>query len=456
MSLAQDCSNLGLALQNEIPSICDDQVLTMQHDNLDRPFLYVANTSAGLSIYDITDIQSPLLVNTIPISELGSLNVMNLSQEGNYLYLALGNHFTNPQQGGMAIIDVTAPYFAYVTDYYIVPDSESGSGIVKVEDDYAYLCAMKSGLIIMDVTDKSDILFVSQFVPDINFPAPNPNPDFYNSRGLELRNCIAYLCHDAGGLRIINCEDKENPYQTGQYANPATFDPFNLPRAYNNIVLDDSLAYVSVDYCGIEVINISDTSEMILSGWWNPYNCPQNNWFTSPSHANELALDKECDRLFVSTGKSDMMVLDVSNPTDPDSCNYFGGVSNDIGTWGLSRYQNQIYLSYICTIIPFSSTWTGVKILSYNPCTSNISTNENLEKLIVYPNPASSEISIQGLSTKNNIEMEIENSIGQIVKAIQVSSNEDVHIDVSSLSPGLYFLRIPDNEMLTVSRFIVE
>ncbi len=97
-----------------------------------------------------------------------------------------------------------------------------------------------------------------------------------------------------------------------------------------------------------------------------------------------------------------------------------------------------------------------MKILSYNPCTSNISTNENLEKLIVYPNPASSEISIQGLSTKNNIEMEIENSIGQIVKAIQVSSNEDVHIDVSSLSPGLYFLRIPDNEMLTVSRFIVE
>ncbi len=58
---------------------------------------------------------------------------MNLSQYGNYLHLALGNSFTNPQKAGMAIVDVTNPEAPIVTDYYSVPGSGSGGGIVKVE-----------------------------------------------------------------------------------------------------------------------------------------------------------------------------------------------------------------------------------------------------------------------------------------------------------------------------------
>ena len=254
----------------------------------------------------------------------------------------------------MAIIDVTNPSSATVTDYYIIPNSSSGAGIVKVEGNYAYLGGMRSGLIILDVSDKTNIVYNSQYIPDVNYPVANPNVDLYNARGMEVKNSIVYLCYDAGGLRIINCENKFFPVETGQYANPSSFTPFNLPRAYNNIILDDTLVYISVDYCGLEVLDISDTTNINLVGWWNPYNCPNNNWFSSPSHTNELAYDKACKRLFVSTGKSDMMVLDVSDPMQPDSCNYYGGVSNNIGTWGVSLHQDKIFLSYICSIIPFA------------------------------------------------------------------------------------------------------
>src|SRR6185369_3643719 len=150
---------------------------------------------------------------------------------------------------------------------------------------------------------------------------------------------------------------------------PVMYSPNDHPKAYNNIVLDDTLAYIAVDYAGMEVVDLSDTSNITLTGWWNPYNAPANNWFTSPVHANEIQLEKNCKRVFMSTGKSDMMVVDVSNPALPDSCNFYGGVSNNIGTWGIGLWQNQVYLSYICAAIPFSSNLTQVTLLTFNSCT---------------------------------------------------------------------------------------
>lgn len=140
------------------------------------------------------------------------------------------------------------------------------------------------------------------------------------------------------------------------------------PRAYNNIVLDGSYVYAAVDYCGMEVLNVSDTSNIKLSSWWNPWTCQTNplNWFSSNGHANEIAFDAAKKLIFISSGKSDMQVVDVSNPLNPVFKYEYGGVNNNIGTWGVSIYNNQVYLTYICSLIPFSSSWTGVKILQYN------------------------------------------------------------------------------------------
>ena len=365
---AQDCDQLEIKHLSDINSACGNITMTMLHDQNDRDILYVANKSLGLTIYDISNPEEPFGLDTLFTKDLENLDVMNLCQQDNFLYLALGNHFTNPQEGGMAIIDVTNPANAVFKDTYKIPNSGSGAGIVKVVDDLAYLGGMKSGLVILDVSDRSSIKEVSIFVPTLDYPVKNPNADLYNARGMEVRDQIVYLCYDAGGLRIIDCSDPSNPVETGRYANPTSFQPINRPRAYNNIVLEDSLAFISVDYCGLEVLNISDTGHIKLHGWWNPYGCPENNWFSSPSHTNELSYDKECKKLFVSTGKSDLVILDMQDPSKPDSCNAYGGVGNNIGTWGVSTYGDHIYLSYICAIIPFPSNWSGVKILDRTRC----------------------------------------------------------------------------------------
>ncbi len=355
-SSAQPCSNMNIQFRADIPSTCNKMTMTMIHDANDSPYLYVANKEAGLRIYRITDLSNPVLVAGVNSDMLDSLDVMNLHQSGNYLYLALGNTFTNPQQAGMAVVDVANPSAPSVKDVYTLAGSNSGAGIVKTEGNYAYLGAMKSGLLIFDISNPNSITYVSSFVPSIAFPpVVNPNPDLYNARGMEVKNSIVYLCYDAGGVRIINCSNKTSPRETGRWCNPVMYQPFNRPKAYNNLILDDSLLYVAADYCGLEVLNISDTSNIKLQGWWNPYNCPNNNWFSSPVHSNEIHYDKDCRLIFLSTGKSDMLVLDISNPSLPDSCNFFGGSSNSIGTWGAGLYRNQIYLSIsapFCLFLP--------------------------------------------------------------------------------------------------------
>lgn len=356
-------STFEITSKYELAPTCSEIFLTSKHDNQGKPYLYVAAKEGGLKIYEIG--ATPVLVKSISISNFASLHVMNLSQQGDYLYLALGNHLgLNIQSPGFAIIDVSNPSSATVKSYWRNVALSGGTGIIETEGNYAYLGAMKNGLLIFDVTDKSAPILKSAFIPSIVFPDTNPDPNKYNARGMAVKNDLVYMCYDAGGLRIINAMDKLNPRETGRFSNPGLN---GKPRAYNNIVLDGTIVYAAVDFCGMEVINVSDTSSIRLMSWWNPWNCQVNpfNWFTSNGHANEIVWHATRKMAFISSGKSDLQVMDVSNPASPGFKYEYGGINNNIGTWGVSIYKNNIYLSYICSTIPFSSNWTGIKILQY-------------------------------------------------------------------------------------------
>ena len=434
---SQGCSNANITLQSDIPSTCNALTMTMKQDILGRPYLYVANKEAGLKIYDITNLNAPVLVKTIPIDSLDMLHVMNLSQDSNYLYLALGNSFNNNQNPGMAIIDVSNPETAFKTDVWNFTGNFGGSGIVKVENNYAYLGAMYRGLVILDITNKYNITFVSQFIPDRNYPTLNPDTSKYNARGMQVKNDIVYLCYDAGGFRIINTTNKLNPEETGRYCNPALN---GLPRAYNNLILDDTLVFIAVDYCGMEILNITDTSNVSLLSWWNPWDCQSNslNWFHSPGYANEIEFNKNCSTIFLSTGNSQMRIVDVSNPLIPDSCNYYGTVGDSIAAWGLGLHNDNIFLAYICSVIPFSSNYTGVKILTYSPCTTGKMEIKHEDNISVYPNPSSSTITISNLRFAI-YDLRITDVFGRIVYYQPIRNQQPSIINLPDLSNGIYY-----------------
>ena len=438
---AQSCENTNIQFVADISSVCSSMTMTMLHDQLGRPYLYIANKEGGLKIMDISDVQQPAQVTNVPLSELGNLDVMNLTQSGNYLYLALGNFFSNNQLSGMAVVDVSDPKMPAVTDVWDSEDLFGGAAIVEIEGDYAYLGAMENGLFVLDVSDKSNVVFLSQFVPDITFPDPNPDPNKYNARGMAVKNDLVYLCYDAGGLRIIDVSDKSMPVEVGHYSNP---ELNGLPRAYNNIALEGDLVYVAVDYCGLEILNISDPSQITMISWWNPWGCQGNplNWFSSPGHANEIVFNPDCGTVFLSTGKSDLYMVDVSNPAQPDSCANYGGVSNNVGTWGVSVYEDKIFLSYICAIIPFTSNWTGVKILEYNNDCVNSTDEKKIKSIEMFPNPVSEKLNVK-LPVGEDCQLSLYNNLGQIIYAKKIENSGDLNqVDFSDLENGIYYLFI--------------
>lgn len=449
---AQSCSDLNFQLRSEIGSTCSAMVMTMLHDRLDRPYVYVANKEAGLGVYDFSNPDIPIKTSEIGPSMLGNLDVMNLFQLNNYLFLSLGNTFSANQNAGMAIVDVSVPDSPVVSDLIIENNTLGGAGIVVASDNFAYLGAMTHGVFVYDISNKTDIQMLSKFVPAINFPDASPDPAKINARGMELRNDTLFLCYDAGGFRIIDASDKLNLTEIGRYANPALN---GLPRAYNNVVLKDKLAYIAVDYCGLEILDFSNPAAITLKAWWNPYNCPGNNWFTSPVHANEIKMNENCGEVFLSTGKSDLMVLDVSDPAAPDSCNFYGGVSNNLGTWGVDIWKNHLFLSYVCAIIPFASNWTGVKCIDMNPC--DLSLSEKVTAAYHFslsPNPAETSFSLYSTSEISDIRLLTSNGTVVNTSFVRVSPTE-YEMDVATLPGGIYFLHFGTEDKIYTQKIAV-
>jgi len=427
-----------------------------------KPYFYLAAKAGGLQVYNIENESIPVLIKTISIAQLGNLEVMNATQRGTLLYLALGNFFGTQdlQAPGLAIVNVSDPANPSVLDVWDTGVIVQGSGGVTVEGDYAYLCAMKQGMIILNISNPNIIQYVSEIEPDKNFPLPNPDAVHEpRARGVAIHNDVAFLCYDAGGLRVINIADKANPVETGRYINPTLFVPEEKQQAFNNILLDGNKAYIAVDYCGMEILDISDTANIASLGWWNPWQCQSisNLWLGSPGHTNHLAFDAAKQLVFLASGQSELSVVDVSNPASPVLAGGYGSLDNGIGTWGMALDGDRVYLVYITAFIPFGSNWAGVKILEWTANTSTAEADIFLSKKVI-PNPFSEDFRFEfELKTPSELKAELLDAQGLQVTEWPLKSYIEGKNTLSwqgHISAGIYFLRCNSMESVAVQKLL--
>jgi hypothetical protein len=352
-------------LQHEIPFSGAGMPVTMIHDAGNRPFLHVAAKEAGLRIYDLKG--APRLVRQVPISDLHGLHAMSLTQSGQQLFLALGNHWGKADFAGLAVIDASDPAGAKVAGAWKDTERGSAGGDVVVNGGTAFLAAMGAGLIVLDISRPQEIRVRARIQPDLKFPDARPDRRKINARGLALRGNLLFLCYDAGGVRVLDVSDAAKLVEIGRYSNPAMQ---GRPRAYNHIVLDGTRAYVTADYVGMEVLDITDPKSIKLVSWWNPWNpgLEALRWFSSPGHANEIAYDARSHTVLMSAGRSDLVAVNVADPAKPQSAGGIGKIEDTQATWGIALHGDQVYLSYIRTLgVPFRADWAGVKIFRMRP-----------------------------------------------------------------------------------------
>ena len=332
-------------------------------DKLGRPLLHVAMKNGGLLILDTgTKDGQPRPLAKLGLEHFRDLQVMHLTQAGEYLYLALGEFFgERGAPAGLAIVNVKNPRQPKVLAVWRSDAVLKGSAIVVVGGGHAYLGAMKEGVMIFDVSRPEKIVHVSTFQPDIHFPRKNPGKVQHpNARGMELRGNLLYLCYDAGGVRVLDVSDKKKPREIGRYINAQMA---HKQQAHNNIVLHKNLAYIAVDYAGLEIVDIGNPRDIRPVGWWNPWNAhaATNIWFNSPGHTNQIELDASKKLVYMSAGDSDLQVVDVSDPAHPRLAARYGSVKDKLGVWGLTMCGDRVYLAYVTAFIPFQSIWAGIK-----------------------------------------------------------------------------------------------
>jgi hypothetical protein len=81
---------------------------------------------------------------------------------------------------------------------------------------------------------------------------------------------------------------------------------------------------------------------------------------------------------------------------------------------------------------------------------------ENAGVIYLYPNPTANQLQIMVDNKVNTPEAyTIINSLGQIVKSHKIESVEDLSVNVSTLSQGIYFLKLSSSQNKTTTlRFI--
>ncbi len=72
----------------------------------------------------------------------------------------------------------------------------------------------------------------------------------------------------------------------------------------------------------------------------------------------------------------------------------------------------------------------------------------------LFPNPTSSNITLEFSNKVNELSIHLTNDLGQLVKEIEINNKKSMVIDMSNLSDGIYFLHISDNDETTVTKVI--
>jgi hypothetical protein len=100
-------------------------------------------------------------------------------------------------------------------------------------------------------------------------------------------------------------------------------------------------------------------------------------------------------------------------------------------------------------VIPVTETFSGYRIEVGNTGTLSLTK----EKFEVYPNPANSEVTINGLEDLNISSLEIVNMAGATVKSYDNVNTPSFNMNIAELENGMYFIKI-NHEITELVKFI--
>ncbi|MFH1844874.1 MAG: hypothetical protein ABIF77_16915 [bacterium] len=226
----------------------------------------------GLQVIDISDLRRPEIVwnNGFPY-------VYDLVASGDYAYLSGANY-------GLLILDISDP----VNPVYLGNCETPGSGLaVAITDRYAFIADDEDfGVEVIDFADPTNPVNVgSYYEPGGCWP-----------KDVAIAGDRAYIAGYATDLVVLDISDPTNPAYLG--SSDVT------PGASRRLAVAGDHAYL-VDSWGLHVVDISDPTNLTLLGTYDPVGMSINFFKIAGDYA------------YLGGPNSSLLVVDISNPTNP-------------------------------------------------------------------------------------------------------------------------------------------
>lgn len=434
-------------------------------DRMGRPYVYGASIDLGMVTFDISNLLNPFPMDTLTPAELGGFGTKAtwVQQQQDTLYVATGGFQFGNYRAGLTTWDFTNPNAPVFLDKWDSAAFMNGCSQVLIQGNYAYLAAMENGVIILDITDASNIRFVSQLTLS-TLPNTGYTP---NARGLFLSNDTLVVSFDGGGVRIVDVSTKSAPVQIGAFLDPAPWSQDTLYSFYNHAWCNGRHCFFPIDYAGLEVVDISSPAAMQSEAYQNIWSLHGGigPWYGADGHTNEIAwTGASTNVLMISGADSQVLAYDPSDPAQPRMMGWWGAPNTDnLAAWGIDEYNGLVVCGYIRDVFanqPYYSTYGGIQLLSWTLITDDNNIEAATPTIEVYPNPASGicTIALPG-STADEFTIEVVDVAGRVVMtqvADPLENGRNAYVDVSALTPGAYFINVSAADVFCSKQLLVQ
>ena len=261
------------------------------HAAIDKNDLLVADDRGILTLFDISQPDTPLLISDFPFKE--SVKQLALNKKKVYVLTESQLITVNFQSQSPPVISTLGV-------------NQGGSRRSFIEDNILYVADWFSGMHLYDITIPHAPRLLS------SYPTPG------SPKGVVVKNNIAYVADDDHGLQVV---DVSNPLR------PTFISSIPLEGLAYTMKLIDNLLYIASHRGGFHIVDVSDAKHLELIG---TYDTPSKSW----------ALEYRDDLLYVADDSSGLMIFDVKNPQQPKLINQFqpGGMAEDIVLKGNKAY----------------------------------------------------------------------------------------------------------------------
>lgn len=401
-------------------------------DPLDGKEYALVGLDNGVAFIDISDPVNPVYLGKLPTHTNPSL-WRDVKTYNNYAFVVseAGGH-------GMQVFDLTrlrtvsSPPETFTEDTHYADFGSAHNIVINEQQGYAYGVGTNSfsgGPHFVDI--QNPLLPVAAGGYSGGGYSHDAQVVTYNGPDSDYAGREIYIGSNTSHVEIVDVTDKLNPVRisTINYSSTSYTHQGWLTDDHAYFLLGDEIDELDFGFNTRTVVfNVSDLDNPILS-----------MEYSGPTSATDHNGYVKGDTFYLANYTAGMRVVDISDIANGNmtETGYFDVYpSNDNagydGAWNVYPYFDS---GNIVITTLFSGGFFLVKA-------SNLGLNDfDTAEVAVYPNPASDEIQIQ------SEKLEIQSLVISDVLGNELFSEENINseahtIDVSSLSNGIYFLRL--------------